>query len=66
MDSPSFSQFLEARTCAVNSLLCVGLDPHISELPAPTRAAAVAFCRRIVDARKRRTESYLRRRSLTH
>ena len=50
MDSPSFSQFLEARTCAVNSLLCVGLDPHISELPAPTRAAAVAFCRRIVDA----------------
>ena len=30
------------------SLLCVGLDPHPSDLPAPTAKAALDFCLRLV------------------
>ena len=46
----NFLQALEARVAAVDSLLCVGLDPHVSELEAPTAAAAKAFCVRLIDA----------------
>lgn len=31
---PSFFDLLEARVKAVDSLLCVGLDPHIAQVSA--------------------------------
>jgi uridine monophosphate synthetase len=46
----TFFERLEARCRAVDSLLCVGLDPHAAELPEPTAEAAIAFCRRLIDA----------------
>lgn len=50
--SPTSSFFaqLRARVDAVDSLLCVGLDPHVSELPEPTAAAAQQFCERLIAA----------------
>lgn len=55
----SFFQRLSSRSASADTLLCVGLDPHINELglpadPPPTEAqradAAYDFCKRIVDA----------------
>ncbi|PJF41484.1 MAG: orotidine-5'-phosphate decarboxylase, partial [Candidatus Thermofonsia Clade 1 bacterium] len=46
----TFFQRLEARARAINSLLCVGLDPHPNLLPEQTAAAAHAFCLRLIDA----------------
>jgi uridine monophosphate synthetase len=45
-----FFSRLEARVRQVDSLLCVGLDPHVAELSSPTVEAARAFCLRLVDA----------------
>jgi len=44
----SFFSFLERRVDDCSSLLCVGLDPHVSDLSAPTAAAARAFCLTLV------------------
>lgn len=41
---------LEARARQIGSLLCVGLDPHPADLPAPTAAAARDFCLRLIEA----------------
>ena len=46
----TFFTFLEKRVDDCSSLLCVGLDPHPDDLPAPTAEAALAFCRRLIDA----------------
>ena len=46
----SFFSNLEARARQVNSLLCVGLDPHPEDLPEPTAEAALTFCTNIVEA----------------
>jgi uridine monophosphate synthetase len=46
----SFSSLLEERARQVNSLLCVGLDPHPVDLPEHTPAAAKAFCLRLIEA----------------
>lgn len=60
--STNFFTQLEARMDAVNSLLCVGLDPHFKELfPNSTKAvdeyseedvadAAYTFCKNIIEA----------------
>jgi uridine monophosphate synthetase len=45
-----FFTHLETRVRQVNSLLCVGLDPHPADLPHPDAAAALAFCQRLVKA----------------
>jgi uridine monophosphate synthetase len=45
-----FFSRLEKRARQVDSLLCVGLDPHRSELAAPTIEAARLFCLRLVEA----------------
>ena len=51
MAALGFVDMLEARVAAVDSLLCVGLDPHSVELPEPKDAAAAeAFCARLIDA----------------
>jgi len=44
----TFFSFLEKRVDDCTSLLCVGLDPHPADLPAPTAAAARDFCLRLV------------------
>jgi uridine monophosphate synthetase len=46
----SFFEQLEARAQSVNSLLCVGLDPHPELLPMNTAAAARDFCFRLIEA----------------
>jgi orotidine 5'-phosphate decarboxylase subfamily 2 len=57
----SFIDKLEARVAAIDSLLCVGLDPHDSELVLDAEStaassaeqkcqAALAFCQRLVTA----------------
>lgn len=56
--SSSFFSTLQTRSQSINSLLCVGLDPHRDELPEGSWEAgeekrceaAFEFCRRIVDA----------------
>jgi len=44
----SFFSFLEKRVDDCSSLLCVGLDPHVSELKEPTPASALDFCLNLV------------------
>lgn len=44
----AFFQRLEQRIAAIDSLLCVGLDPHVSELPSPSVEAAKQFCLDII------------------
>lgn len=46
----SFFEFLAHRVQEVDSLLCVGLDPHPSDLAAPTVEALQDFCLRLIDA----------------
>ena len=59
--SSSFRSKLEARVAAIDSLLCVGLDPHPSELFSDADSlaagsdqnkcdAAFTFCKTLVDA----------------
>lgn len=46
----TFFSLLERRVDDCSSLLCVGLDPHVSDLPSPTAASALNFCLRLVKA----------------
>jgi len=46
----TFFSFLEKRVDDCSSLLCVGLDPHPDDLPAPTAEAARDFCLNLVKA----------------
>jgi uridine monophosphate synthetase len=46
----TFSQSLDDRAHAIDSLLCVGLDPHPSLLAEATPGAARNFCLRLIDA----------------
>jgi uridine monophosphate synthetase len=45
----TFFTFLEKRVDDCSSLLCIGLDPHVSDLPKPTAAAALDFCLHLVE-----------------
>lgn len=46
----SFFSRLEARARKLDSLLCVGLDPHPADLAADTASAARDFCLRLIAA----------------
>jgi len=53
----SFFQQITDRSKTINSLLCIGLDPHLAELKLPPTAseeeradAAYEFCTRIINA----------------
>ena len=46
----TFSQSLDDRARTIDSLLCVGLDPHPNLLTAPTAGAARDFCLRLIQA----------------
>lgn len=50
----SFFTFLEKRVDDSSSLLCVGLDPHVSDLEHPTAEYALDFCLNLV----KQTASY--------
>ncbi|HEX9028546.1 MAG TPA: orotidine-5'-phosphate decarboxylase [Anaerolineales bacterium] len=50
MSIESFFSKLEARARAIDSLLCIGLDPHPADLPEATAAAAREFCLRLIQA----------------
>ncbi|MBK6792331.1 MAG: orotidine-5'-phosphate decarboxylase [Anaerolineales bacterium] len=45
----TFFSFLEKRVDDCSSLLCVGLDPHISDLPSPTAASALKFSLNLIQ-----------------
>lgn len=49
----SFFSFLEKRVDDCSSLLCIGLDPHVDDLPAPTAAAARDFCLNLIKQSSR-------------
>ena len=44
----TFFSFLEKRVDDCSSLLCVGLDPHVNDLPTPTAASVLDFCLNLV------------------
>jgi uridine monophosphate synthetase len=46
----SFFSTLEERAHAIDSLLCVGLDPHPADLSQPSAQAAAAYCLRLIEA----------------
>ncbi len=46
----SFFTRLTQRVQQVDSLLCVGLDPHPGDMDAPTVGAVKLFCQRIIEA----------------
>ena len=55
MANPSFFAQLSARCTSANTLLCVGLDPHVDDLPPHSTSEqgaqlALAFCLRIIEA----------------
>ncbi|MGH2582427.1 MAG: orotidine-5'-phosphate decarboxylase [Anaerolineales bacterium] len=45
----SFFERLEARCCAIDSLLCVGLDPHPEDLRDASAEAARDFCLNLIN-----------------
>jgi uridine monophosphate synthetase len=47
---PSFFRRLETRAVEIDSLLCVGLDPHPDDLPTQTGEAARQFCLDLIAA----------------
>ncbi len=49
----SIFTFLERRVDDCSSLLCIGLDPHVNDLSAPTAAAARDFCLNLVKQTSR-------------
>ena len=49
---PTFFEKLDQRAREIDSLLCVGLDPHREDLPVQTGAAAQEFCLRLIKATK--------------
>lgn len=48
--SVPFFQKLEQRARKTGSLICIGLDPHPSDLPEATPQAARDFCLRLINA----------------
>lgn len=47
---PTFFTKLDQRAKSIDSLLCIGLDPHPEDLPEQTGEAAQAFCLRLINA----------------
>lgn len=45
----TFFEKLNERAAQIHSLLCVGLDPHLDDLPAPTAEAARDWCLRLIN-----------------
>jgi uridine monophosphate synthetase len=56
--SISFFERLEARCREIDSLLCVGLDPHPDDLAEQSAKAAQEFCFRLIDATRTVAAAY--------
>lgn len=54
----TFFSLLDRHVQVTHSLLCVGLDPHPDDLPAPTAEAAEEFCLRLIRATVRYAAAY--------
>lgn len=54
----AFFEKLTARVHAADSLLCVGLDPHKSELEEDSAEGAFNFCKRLVEETKQVAAAY--------
>ena len=54
----SFFQRLEDRVDQIDSILCIGLDPHPNEIKENSRAGLVAFCKPIIEATKNYAAAY--------
>src|SRR5690606_3742777 len=54
----TFFSFLEKRVDDTSSLLCVGLDPHISDLESPTASSALKFCLNLIKQTSRYASAY--------
>ena len=54
----SIFTFLERRVDDCSSLLCIGLDPHVSDLSAPSAAAARDFCLNLVKQTSRHAAAF--------
>ena len=46
----SFFEILEQRCRDIDSLLCIGLDPHADDLPQSSASSARDFCLRLIEA----------------
>lgn len=46
----TFFEKLDQRAKAIDSLLCIGLDPHPEDLPEQSGRAAEEFCYRLIEA----------------
>lgn len=49
----SFFSFLEKRVDDCSSLLCIGLDPHVSDIPSPSAESARDYCLNLVKQTSR-------------
>lgn len=54
----TFFSRLQDRILAVQSLLCVGLDPHPQDLPSPTPELAGEFCLRLIRSTSEHAACY--------
>jgi uridine monophosphate synthetase len=54
----TFFTFLERRVDDSSSLLCVGLDPHISDLESPSAASALTFCLNLIKQTSRSASAF--------
>ncbi len=54
----TFFSLLKRHVEVCHSLLCIGLDPHVADLRAPTAAAARDFCLRLVEETARYAAAY--------
>ena len=54
----SFFQRLEDRVDQIDSILCIGLDPHPNEIMESSRAGLVSFCKPIIDATSKFAAAY--------
>lgn len=54
----SFFSFLNKRVDDASSLICVGLDPHINDLPSPSADAALKFCANLVHSTSQYAAAY--------
>lgn len=54
----TFFSLLERHVQTQDTLVCVGLDPHPRDLPEPTAAAALEFCRHLIAETARYAAAY--------
>lgn len=58
MKGEPFFDYLERRVVAVDSLLCVGVDPHIQDLPNPTIDGLVDFTTKLINQTQEYAAAY--------